>query len=327
MKPVKYGQIGTGHGHASKIRNYQESADFEVVGIVEPDPRLKEAAIKSGRYKNVTWLTEEQLFNTPGLEVIGVETNVPELLDTAEKCINEGFHIHLDKPAGASLPQFKRILDKAAARHQVVQMGYMYRYNPAFLLLKSFLQKGWLGEIFELHAVMSKVVSPGSRSELAQFQGGMMLELGCHLIDLVVGVLGEPDEVTPYMQHVSTEHDDALNDNTLAVFQYPNALASVKSAGVEVGGFARRHLVVCGSKGTYHMQPLDAPDVKVAFDESHAGYKKGYQDIKFGNYSRYVKDVSELAKWVRGQADPEYTYDHDYTVQKTLLKACDMPLD
>lgn len=327
MKPVKYGQIGTGHGHASKIKNYQSSTDFEVVGVVEPDPKLKEAAIKSGRYKDVVWMTEEQLFNTPGLEVVGVETKVPKLLETAEKCIDAGFHIHLDKPAGASLSQFKRILDKAASKHQIIQMGYMYRYNPAVLMLKQFLEKGWLGEIFELHTVMSKVVSPGSRNELAYYKGGMMLELGCHLIDLVVGILGVPEKVTPVLQHVSQEHDDTLNDNTLALFEYPNAIATVKSAGVEVDGFKRRHLAVCGTKGTFHMQPLDAPDVKVAFDEPHAGYKKGYQEIKIGNYYRYVKDVAALAKWVRGEEDPQFSYDHDYYVQKTLLRACGMPLD
>ena len=40
-------------------------------------------------------------------------------------------------------------------------MGYMYRYNPAVVLLREFLKKGWLGEVFEVHAVMSKVVDRG----------------------------------------------------------------------------------------------------------------------------------------------------------------------
>ena len=75
-------------------------------------------------------------------------------------------------------------------------MGYMYRYNPAVVLLREFLKKGWLGEVFEVHAVMSKVVAPADRNELAEYRGGIMFELGCHVIDLVVGVLGKPTEVT-----------------------------------------------------------------------------------------------------------------------------------
>ena len=55
-------------------------------------------------------------------------------------------HIHLDKPAGESLPQFKRILDEAAKKHLLVQMGYMYRYNPGVVMLRDFLKRGWLGD-------------------------------------------------------------------------------------------------------------------------------------------------------------------------------------
>ena len=43
--PIKIGQIGTGHSHASgKMRVYRASPDFEVVGIVETDPLLRTAA-------------------------------------------------------------------------------------------------------------------------------------------------------------------------------------------------------------------------------------------------------------------------------------------
>ena len=90
-----------------------------------------------------------------------VETRVGDLLDNAEACVAAGKHVHLDKPAGESLPQFRRILDAAAKKKLLVQMGYMYRYNPAVVLLREFLKKGWLGEVFEVHAVMSKVVARG----------------------------------------------------------------------------------------------------------------------------------------------------------------------
>ena len=43
--------------------------------------------------------------------------------------------------------------------------------------------------VFEVHAVMSKVVGPDERTALAAYRGGIMFELGCHVIDLVVGVV------------------------------------------------------------------------------------------------------------------------------------------
>ena len=143
-------------------------------------------------------------------------------------------------------------------------MGYMYRYSPAVVLLRQMLARGWLGDPFEVHAVMSKVVAPAERRGLAEYPGGTMFELGCHLIDLVVGVLGKPQAVTPFVQHTA-KADDGLADNMLAVFRYPSALASVKSSALEVEGGERRHLVVCGTEGTFHIQPLDNPAGRVAF--------------------------------------------------------------
>ena len=66
-------------------------------------------------------------------------------------------------------------------------------------------------------------------------------------------------------------------DNMLAVFEYPNATATVKSSAVEVDGFARRHFVVCGTEGTFHIQPLDDPSARVALSATRGNYKKGYQ--------------------------------------------------
>ena len=322
MAKIKIGQIGVAHGHAAgKMRVLRASDDFEVVGIVEPDRQLREAAQKSATYAGLNWMSREQLFAVPNLQAVAVETDVSRLLENARACVEVGLHIHLDKPAGESLAQFRQILDVAAAKHLVVQMGYMYRYNPAVVLLRRFLEAGWLGEPFELHAVMSKVVSPAARAPLARFEGGIMFELGCHLIDLVVALLGTPDRVSNFSRHAGPA-DDGLADNMLAVFEYPTALATVKSAAVEVEGFARRHLVLCGSEGTFHMQPLDASNVRVAFSKARGAYRQGYQTIELGDYPRYVEDFADMARIIRGEKDSDYSYDHDYAVQKTVLGAC-----
>lgn len=327
MDKIRIGQIGVGHAHADgKMDVYRESPDFEVVGVVEPDPELRHAAQSRLTYRDLKWMTQEQLLNVPELKAVAVETRVADLLPTAETCINAGMHIHLDKPAGTSLPHFKRILDSAARQHLLVQMGYMYRYNPAVLLMRDFLKKGWLGDPFEVHTVMSKVVSPGSRSGLAAFSGGIMFELGCHITDLVIGVLGEPKSVTAFHQHASSI-DDGLEDNMLAVLSYPKALATVKSSAMEVEGFSRRQFTVCGTEGTFHIQPLDRPDAQVALSQARDGYSRNYQTVPFGDYPRYEGDAADMAMIIRGEKDSDYSYDHDYAVQATILRASGMPLD
>jgi predicted dehydrogenase len=323
-KPVKIGQVGVGHAHASKLAVYRKSADYEVVGVVEPDAELRKRAETQEAFRGVTWLTRDELLKTPGLRAVLVETRVGDLLDAAEACVAAGKHVHLDKPAGESLPQFRRILDAAAKQKLVVQMGYMYRYNPAVVLLRDFLKKGWLGEVFEVHAVMSKVVPAEERKRLAKFRGGIMFELGCHVLDLVVGILGRPKDVTPFALHSATA-DDALTDNMLAVLSYPGATATVKSSALEVEGGDRRHLVVCGTEGTFHIQPLDNPAARVSLSQARGAYKKGTQDVAFPKYTRYADDAADMARAIRGEGAFGFSHDHDYAVQETLLKACGVP--
>jgi predicted dehydrogenase len=322
---IKIGQVGVGHGHASKLSVYRASADYEVVGIAEPNAALRQRAETRDPYRGLPSLTRDQLLETPGLQAVLVETEVAHLLETAEACVAAGKHVHLDKPAGASLPQFRRLLGAAAKKKLLVQMGYMYRYNPAVLLLRECLKAGWLGELFEAHAVMSKVVGADERKKLARFGGGMMFELGCHVLDLVVGVLGKPKEVAPHLQHVS-RLDDGLTDNTLAVLTYPRALATVKSSALEVEGFDRRHLAVCGTEGTFHIQPLDNPSARASFSRPRGKFKKGTQVVELPKFTRYVADAADMARVIRGEKAADFSPEHDLAVQETLLRACGMPL-
>lgn len=323
---VKVGQIGVGHAHATKLAVYRQSPDYEVVGVVEPDAELRKRSENLPAFRGVKWLTREQLLDTPGLQAVLVETRVRDLLDAAEACVAAGLHVHIDKPAGESLPQFRRILDAAAKKSLLVQMGYMYRYNPAVVLLREFLTNGWLGDVFEVHAVMSKVIDAAGRKPLAEFKGGMMFELGCHVLDLVLGVLGPPKEVVGFNRH-SSPLADGLLDNMLAVLTYPRATATVKSTALEVEGGDRRHLVVCGTEGTFHIQPLDNPAARVSLSKARGAYKKGTQDVTFPKYARYVDDAADMARIVRGEKATDFSYDHDRAVQETLLRACGLPLD
>lgn len=326
VEKIKIGQIGVGHPHAGgKMQAFRKSEEYEVVGVVEPDAKLRKYAESTGTYKDLPFLTEEQLLNVNGLQAVAVETQVPDLLPTAETCITAGKHIHLDKPAGLSLPHFKRILDQAAKKHLLIQMGYMFRYNPGVVLLRDLLKKGWLGEPFEVHTVISKKMDQSSRAKLEPQPGGMMFELGCHVIDLVVQILGRPDQITPFSQHAS-EIKDTLQDNMLAVFTYPKALATVKSSCNEVNGFDRRHIVVCGSEGTFHLQPFGRPAANLTLSKAKGKYRKGQQAIKFPKYIRYIDDVADMAQIIRQEKVIDFSYEHDFHVQECVLKAAGLPV-
>ncbi len=214
---LRIGQIGAAHAHAEgKMTALRRSPDFEVVGIVEPDRERRRAAEANQIYQGIPWLTEEQLLNTPNLRAVAVETEVKNLLEVAARGIAADQHIHLDKPAGTSLPALKKLMAEAARRKRTVQMGYMFRYNPAFQFCFQAVQAGWLGEIISIDTVISKSLSARARAEYIPYPGGAMFELGCHVLDAVVRLLGPPQRVQAHNRTSARDHVE-LFDNQLAV--------------------------------------------------------------------------------------------------------------
>ncbi|HCS50629.1 Gfo/Idh/MocA family oxidoreductase [Rubinisphaera sp.] len=326
--PIKVGQIGTRHAHAGgKMETFRKFPDlFEVVGVVEKDPQQRKRMESSEVYRGLTWMSEEELLSIPDVLGIAVETEIEDLLPVAEKCIQTGKHIHLDKPAGTSLEHFRRICRAADEKQLMIQMGYMYRSNPAFQFLFKAVRAGWLGEVHQVHCEMSKKVNDATRKDLAQFPGGSMFELGCHLIDAVVAVMGPPDKVTAFNRNTRPEQD-SLMDNCLAVFEYPKATATIRSTVVEVDGGRRRQFIACGSKGTIKIEPLEPHQLLLTLESETEGFKKGTHQIDLPKSTgRYDGDFQHFAAVIRGEEPVLYTTKHDLAVQEALLKASEMPL-
>lgn len=324
---IRIGQIGVGHAHASgKMHTLRKLVDeFEVVGVVEPDAKLRAQWENHPIYRDLRWMREEELLNTKGLQAVAVETRVRDLVPTASRCIAAGMHIHLDKPGGESLREFQALLDSAGRRKLTVQMGYMFRNNPAFQFCFRAVREGWLGRVFEVHGVMSKVSGAAERSQLLPYAGGVMFELGGHLIDPLLTVLGKPDKVHPFNRQ---SQQDGLADNQLAVFEYPRATASVRVAIMEVEGGRRRQFVVCGDQGTVDIRPLEPPRLLLALAGPHGRFVKGYQEVALPPMpGRYDDQILELARIIRGEMEHPYTAAHDLAVQEALLRASGVPLE
>ena len=67
-RKVRVGQIGTGHAHAAgKMAAMRKLSDeFEVVGIVEKNRKMRDAAKKRGTYGGLRWMSEVELPRSPG---------------------------------------------------------------------------------------------------------------------------------------------------------------------------------------------------------------------------------------------------------------------
>ena len=86
-------------------------------------------------------------------------------------------------------------------------------------------------------------------------------------------------------------------------------------------------VVVCGTEGTFHIQPLDNPSAIVTLSKPRGDYKQGRQEIKFPKYVRYVADAADMARIIRGEKQADFSAEHDLNVQRALLEACKLPLE
>jgi len=321
-QPIRCGVLGTGHAHAAgKLKVLQQPDDWDVVGVCEPDDAWRSRHEGVEPFASSGWVTEAELLEDESVQMIAIESEVSQLLPLARKAIQAGKHIHLDKPAGTLLREFKELLSEAEERDLIVQMGYMFRYNSGFDLVRRAVAEGWLGDIHYLHGTMNSAIRPETRKPLAFHPGGMMFELSCHLIDMLVLLMGRPAKVAAFTRH-DASHDDGLADNTVAVMEFDRAIAVIESSAMEVGSRERRTFEVCGNKGTVILQPLEAPEARLFLQEPVEGFQEGWQRIVPEFTPRYELDLAELAKCIQTGQEFPYPKAHDLVVQETVLRAC-----
>jgi predicted dehydrogenase len=331
MQKIKIGQIGVCHEHAEGIiqglRQLPET--FEIVGVVDDRKTCaaKIAGSNLASYDGLKWLTVEELLATPGLQAVAVETPNTDLVPTAMRCMENNLHIHMDKPAGEDIGLFKELLDGCEKRNLVFQMGYMFRNNPAMQFCMKAVKHHWLGEIFEVHANMSHNYGGDAYQHyLSNFKGGIMFNLGCHLIDFIIAILGRPTNVTSFLKSSSAAFAGTQN-NCLAVLEYPHTIATVQACSHEVSGLNHRRLKICGTNGTIELSPLERfdgqpLDMRLTLSVDNEEYLSGTHIIHFPpRKDRYIEQLLEFASIIRGDIQNPYTYEHDQLVQEVLLAA------
>jgi predicted dehydrogenase len=319
---IKIGQIGIGHNHGeaklAAVRKFPEL--FQVIGFAEEDEEWIRKRGMLPAYQGLPRLSVEEVIAQS--DAVLVECDVWNLTKYAKMCIDAGKHIHMDKPASGTLEEYKALLDDAQAKGLVVQLGYMYRYNPAVLKCFEAVKQGKLGEIYSINAEMSTFHSPECKRWLTNFPGGIMYILGSHLVDLIVYLLGEPEKVTSFLKKTQLDGID-LEDNNLAVLEYEKALARVFVSSVEVNGWGRRQLVVSGSKGTVNIVPLENECTMTWADTEIS--TNPYEDMKqtvpvrdLPKDCRYDGMMQDFYDYVMGTKQNPFSYAHDYAVQKVL---------
>lgn len=332
MNKIKIAQIGIGHDHSTAIFNTLKSLPdvYEIVGYALPESEKQGFEARMQVLDGFRELSVDEVINDPEIQAVTIETEEKNLTKYALAAAQNGKHIHMDKPGGMDWADFQKLVEIARAKQLVFHMGYMYRYNPEVMRLMDRIRKGELGTIFNVEAQMNGISPPTTekRQWLDGLHGGMMFFLGCHLVDLIIAILGEPTRIVP-LNKCTGLTGDRENDYGFAAFEYPKAMAFAKTCAQELGGFPRRQLVVCGTRETVEIKPLEmhtgmAPD-ELYTDLIHYTNPKWAdrgEAVRTTPYHRYKTMMTTFGELVRGERENPYTYDYELMVYKCVLKAC-----
>lgn len=338
MRKIKIAQIGTGHDHApASINSLKRQTDiFDLIGfaiVPEDDGNVSKMRYETtkGSYEGVPQMTVEEILNYPGLDAVCIETEDRALTKYALMAAQKGLHIHMDKPGGISNEEFDKLIDLVSEKKLVFHTGYMYRYNPGIMKLKEDIAQGRLGEILSVEAQMNCIHPLDKRNWLGNYPGGMLYFLGCHMIDLVYSIMGEPLDVIP-LNCSSGVDGTTAEDFGMAVFRYQHGVSFARSTAIERGGFERRQLVVIGTKGTVELRPLEwscpgHPEIYAAHVTGvHECYSDAWGDAgeryDTSIYGRYDGMFRAFARYVSGQAQNPFDYEYERRLHKLLLRAC-----
>ena len=330
MEKVRIAQIGISrYAHSKSIFESltRQPEVFDIAGyvLVEDEERL--FADMLGVFDGYPRLTLEEVLNDPAITAVTVETEEIHLTRYALLAVQHGKHVHMEKPGGTSAEEFDRLIDAVEEHKKVFHTGYMYRYNPYVADLLRQVKNGELGEIVSVDAQMDCYEPDALHRWLSGIRGGMMFYLGCHLIDLMLLLQGEPEKITCYNRSTG-RNGVPCTDFAMAVFEYPHGVSCIRTAGSQVGGFGRRQLVVAGTKKTVEIKPLEQYDdwklytQKTEYAVMHDWSDKGITD-RTDYYDRYDEMMRSFARMVAGEADNPYTPEHERAVHRLLMRCCE----
>lgn len=321
---LKVAFLGCWHSHTSMhLREAARSPDeVEFIGMYDPDPEViairREKSAEEGL--NIPVFDSVDAVLNSEVDAVIVEGHVYQNLDYAERALTAGKHVLLEKPAGVNLDQFKRIQKLASDKQLVLNLAYMWRYNPGVHEIIRLAKLGVLGDIY---AYRGHIPKPHSwRTELEEengiYHGGIYFEMAGHLVDIMVALMGRPTDVHSILRKHYGKR--TVVDNAVVVHDFERGLGTIDMAAMQVG-MARR-IEVHGTAGTALHAPIGSNNLSLCLEEEAEGYQSGWQELEIEPPDSFPTLLRELRACMNGEKEPDYSQTHDLTVQEVLLSGC-----
>ncbi len=209
------------------------------------------------------------------VECVVIATPNDTHFDLARRALEGGKHVVVDKPVTLTAAEARTLAELARARGLVFAPFHNRRWDGDFLTVRKLVESGELGRIthYESHFDRFRPLVQQRWREDATRGGGLLYDLGPHLIDQTLALFGAPASVTAVVK-TRREHASApdyvhllLGYDELDVVLHASALAA----------FSPR-FVIDGTRGSYVKNGLDTQE-----DQLRAGLRPGNAGFAGGN--------------------------------------------
>ncbi len=194
--------------HAGVLNSFD---NIQIVSVAEKDSlltkHLKNVLPEINVYKDF-----EKMLDSENLDFVHITTPVVSHLPLTLISIKKGINFFIEKPLTRNLEEAKQICTELKNKNLIHSVGYNIRFLETFSKVKSLLDDKVLGDIERVNSSMyaSNVFSKpsGWRFKKKISGGGVLLELGCHLVDLLLWYFGPISKVIGTTKTVYSEVED-----------------------------------------------------------------------------------------------------------------------
>jgi predicted dehydrogenase len=196
--------VGTGSIGERHLRCFQATGRAQV-SIVEIDAALRETIAERYRVQRAFADLNTALADRPDVAVIA--TPAPLHLPIAQRLVETGTHVLIEKPLSTSLDGIARLLATVVAKGVVAGVAYVYRCHPHLKAMRAAIHSGRFGKPVELIAVSGQhfpTYRPAYRDIYYRDRatgGGAIQDALTHLVNAGEWLLGPIDRVVADAAH------------------------------------------------------------------------------------------------------------------------------
>ena len=144
--------------------------------------------------------------------------------------LEKGLHVFCEKPPGRDLEDIARVIAKERENPALkLKYGFNHRYHESVREALRIVESGELGRVINLRGVYgkSKIISFESdwRTKRAIAGGGILLDQGIHMVDLLRLFAGEFPEIHSFIANDFWHHD--VEDNAYALMRAADGAVAI----------------------------------------------------------------------------------------------------